>query len=239
MVQNMNNLNIITKRSALIAGALSAVLATTSSAATISWSLSEIVNIGTAQSETGTGFLASDGTLLFAENFGGSALTFDGIAFDAGVFSLGGTAAAFHAAAPLTDPGTFGGSDPAGVLSTIGSGAGHIGESQGATLVLGETYRVQLIVMDGRGNQSGRSYQIDGIDTDHALGTSGSTWGNALLATGTFVADGPSQDFRTKLGPRDDTQFNAIAVHQIAAVPEPSSALFALAGFGLAFRRRR
>ena len=208
-------------------------------AATISWTLSEIVNIGGAQSETGTGFLATDGTLLFAENFGGSAVTHDGIDFDAGVFTLGGTADAFHSSAPLADTGTFGGNDPAGVLATIGSGVGNIGETQSATLTVGEIYRIQLIVMDGRGNQAGRSYQIYGIDTDHALGVSGSTWGNALLATGTFVADGPSQDFRSKLGPRDDTQFNAIAVHQIAAVPEPSAALLALAGLGLALRRRR
>lgn len=133
-------------------------------AASISWSFSEIVNIGGAQSETGTGFLASDGDLVFAENSGGVALTHDGIDFAAGTFSLGSEASAFHADAPLTDTATFGGPNGPPVVVTIGAGAGELG---GVALVPGQEYRLQLIIMDGRGNQAGRSIEIDGNSTDH------------------------------------------------------------------------
>lgn len=154
----------------------------------------------------------------------------DGIPFADGAFTLGGTADAFHAEAPLTDTATFGDNGGSGppVVVTIGAGAGELG---GVALTPGQEYRLQLIIMDGRGNQAGRSIEIDGNSTDHALGVSGSTWGNALLATGSFVADGPTQTYESRLTGRPDTQLNAVALH---AVPEPSSLILAgLAGLGL------
>jgi hypothetical protein len=218
------------------------VISTSAQADTISWTFSEIVNIGGAQAETGTGFLDNSGTLEVAENSGGIALTFDGIAFAAGSFSYGASAAAFHADAPLTDTATFGtiNNDPIFGLTEIGSAAGGFG----VNIVDGQDYRVQLIIMDGRGNQVNRSIEIDGLATDHSLGVPRS-WGNALLATGTFTGDATgSQTFTNVLfnngSPRNDSQINAFAVHSITAVPEPSSlALLGLMATGMIASRRR
>lgn len=218
-----------------IAAALLAFSPGVVSAATINWTFSEIVNIGGAQSETGTGFLVPAGDLAFAENSGGGALTHDSIDFAAGSFSLGGEASPFHASAPLTGTATFGTNGNSGppVVVTIGSGAGELG---GVDLTPGQDYRLQLIIMDGRGNQAGRSIEIDGFATDHALGVSGQTWGNALLATGIFTADGPTQSYESRLTGRPDTQINAVSLH---AIPEPASlALLALSGLVLVRRRR-
>lgn len=229
-----------------------AVLAGTvgsSSAATIAWNFTEIVNTGVAQADMGTGFLASDGTLLIAENSGGVATTFDGISFAAGAFSLGGTSGnAFHAADPILDSGTYGtngnGTAAAGTDLAIGDDGNASSTTDiPATLAVGETYRIQLVLADGRGNQSGRSVEIDGNATDHALGTAGSSWGNSLLATGTFVADDTFQTLNINLfsngNARGDSQINAFALHNIDAIPEPSSIFLSLVGLAFGFRRRR
>ncbi|MFW2386332.1 MAG: hypothetical protein ACN4GG_10950, partial [Akkermansiaceae bacterium] len=219
-------------------------------AATIAWNFTEIVNTGGAQDNMGTGFLASDGTLVVAENSGGAAITFDGIAFAAGSFSLGGTSPnAFHSSDPILDSATYGTN---GTTSPSADGTDiSLGDDSGAgagtltdipvTLTVGQTYRLQLVLADGRGNQAGRSVEIDGNATDHALGVSGSTWGNSLLATGTFVADDTFQLLNINLinngSPRGDGQINAFALHNTTpAVPEPSSALLALVGLAFGLR---
>jgi len=184
--------------------------------AQINWTLSEIVNTGSAQRNTGTGFLDASGTLVWAENFGGDALTHDDIDFAAGVFELpGGVQNVFHASAPLTDTATFGGVTPQ--VTTIGSGEGELG---GVDLVPGTSYRIQLIVMDGRNGQFGRRFFIDGIEGDHAMGIDSVTWGNALLCTGTFIATGTTQSFTSQVaGSGTGTQFNAGALQIIEDLP--------------------
>ncbi|MDA7535429.1 PEP-CTERM sorting domain-containing protein [bacterium] len=207
-------------------------------AATISWNFSEIVNTGGAQNTTGTGFLATSGTFLYAENTGGAAASLDGISFGAGTILFGGgqVYTGFHAAIatnPITGSGAYGNAGVENV--TLGTGG------VSAALISGQEYRVQAIVMDGRGDQADRTFEVDGLATDHALGISGSTWGNALLATGTFVADSATQTFsldaKTNTGASTDAQLNGLVLH---SVPEPSSSvLLGLAGLALAARRRR
>ncbi|WP_379712260.1 PEP-CTERM sorting domain-containing protein [Haloferula chungangensis] len=231
-------------------------LISSAQAAAISWTLSDITNTttSTANDTLGTGFLNNSGILIHAENFGGGALTHDGINFSAGDFSFaysadgvaGTNATVFHNStlSPLSASGTFGGNSVVTRTLTLGGtttirGTGPAGTDvptlgTGA-LEIGQMYRIQLIVMDGRNGQSGRSYIVDGIDTDHARGSVGD-WGPTLLATGTFVADATTQTFETQLGARTDTQINALTLHQI---PEPSVAL--LGGLGVIglLRRRR
>ncbi|MBK1833224.1 PEP-CTERM sorting domain-containing protein [Roseibacillus ishigakijimensis] len=216
---------------------LVAAMATTASAA-ISWNFGYISNTsnGTTNDTLGTGFLDSS-NVLYAENFGGDALTFDGINFAAGTFSYGGVFTGFHDLedSPLSATGTFGGNSDTSRTITIGAG-----QDLNVTLVDGQQYKVQLIVMDGRSGQSGREIYIDNNLTDHAVGSSGN-WGETLLAVGTFTANGGSESFTTHLrnngSDRPDGQVNAIVISQI---PEPSSALLlALGGLALTTRRNR
>lgn len=232
----------------LAAAALLAIPAT-GSAAVVAWSFTNIINTGGAKGTMGTGFLAADGTLLFAENSGGVATTIDTIPFAAGSYSVGSTnGTAFHASDPILDSGTWGangnGTNATGVDVSIGNDSDVGGTTTNdipVTLTVGQTYRIQIVAADGRGNQAGRSHSFGGLATDHALGISGSSWGDSLLATGTFVADDTFQVFNSQMfgggNPRNDTQFNAIAIH---AIPEPSSAmLFGLGGLALILRRRK
>lgn len=52
----------------LVTAGIAVTCSSATQAASIAWTFSEIVNIGGAQSETGTGFLANTGDLVFAEN---------------------------------------------------------------------------------------------------------------------------------------------------------------------------
>ncbi len=124
-------------------------------------------------------------------------------------------------------------------------------QSMPATLTLsnltpGHTYRVQALLMDGRGTggSPGRYAEFDGVNVGvYGNGVSGSTWGDGLLVTGTFTADATTQDFQIQGFESNDTPrggaLNAILVHT-TAVPEPSGpALLALGLAGLLGRRRR
>lgn len=220
--------------------------ASAASAATIAWNFSEIVNTPNPglQDTTGTGFLTTAGTFIYAENTGGGATSLDGIAFGAGTITFAGTgsgtAAVFHnnsTTAPITNTAAFGGVGSGAQSVTLGNGG------VGGALQIGATYSVQLIVMDGRGAFAGRTFEVDGNATDHTLGTSGVTWGNALLATGTFVADADSQAFTLEVldgGTSQGAHLNALVLHQTAAAPEPSStALLGLGGLALILRRKK
>lgn len=234
-------------KSILASTAIVAVLPMASSAATIIWQFETIVNTGASKANMGTGYLATDGTLLLAENSGGAATTFDTISFAAGSYSLGGTSGnAFHASDPILDSGTYGtngnGTNATGVDVSIGDDANaSTANDIGVTLISGQKYRIQIIAADGRGNATTRSIEFGGNAADHATGVSGSHWGDSLLATGTFTADATYQVFNSQLfqdgSARNDTQFNAIIIHQ---VPEPSSvALLGLGGLALILRRRK
>ena len=60
-------------------------------ATVITWSSAAFKNEGELQGKTGTGRFKRSGTLIYAENCGGTALRFDGIDFAAGVIDFGKT----------------------------------------------------------------------------------------------------------------------------------------------------
>ncbi|MFP6874729.1 MAG: hypothetical protein VCA55_14605 [Verrucomicrobiales bacterium] len=95
-------------------------------------------------------------------------------------------------------------------------------------LEVGSTYRIQNLIYDGRGSHSSRTLEIDGIPmVSHANGTTGLTWGDGSLSTGTFVADAASQCFTIEVfnasGSSAGGQLNAIILHKTADALEPSA----------------
>lgn len=113
-------------------------------------------------------------------------------------------------------------------------------------LSIGNTYRVQALVFDGRGDAGivGRTVEFDGVNQgQYASGDPGVDYGTGLLMTGTFVADGATQDFTIEAfdgGNSKGGQLNALTVYETAVVPEPSAtALLGLGGLALVMRRRK
>ncbi|NWK56284.1 PEP-CTERM sorting domain-containing protein [Verrucomicrobiaceae bacterium N1E253] len=207
--------------------------------ATVAWSSGAFTTSGGIGATLDAGQFATDGTEILAENIGGGALTFDGINFAAGtVVFAGGTAAVFHENIPtantlLAREGTYGVDGAADTVSLSG-------------LTIGNTYRIQALVYDGRGDAgiTGRTIEFDGLNQNqYANGVSGSTWGDGLLVTGTFVADATTQDFTVEAftgATSKGGQLNALLVHETAVVPEPTTtALLGLGGLALILRRRK
>jgi hypothetical protein len=175
-----------------------------------------------------TGLIATTGTQILAENVGGPALTFDGISFTAGsiVFS-GGTFGGFYSgASPLAATGTYGNNSPNTVTLT--------------GLTSGEVYRIQALVFDGRGAQTGRTVEFDGTNMgQYANGVINVSWGPGLLVTGNFTADATTQNFTIEAFSGASSvggQLNALLLHQ---VPEPSGLLLGGLGMLLGVMRRR
>ena len=124
-----------------------------------------------------------------------------------------------------------------------GSGAATItiGTTTGA-LMIGQTYRIELVFADGRSSEAGRTVSLNGINQGvYANGVSGVTWGAGLIVTGTFVADTTTQAFSLANfngnGSSAGSQLNVLTLY---SVPEPSAAIL-VSGLGLAslLRRRR
>lgn len=114
-----------------------------------------------------------------------------------------------------------------------------------SNLTIGDQYEIQIWVYDGRNGRSGYNMEVDG----NVLMSNDDTGGNAAdgighFMIGTFVADAATQSFdlegfTTTGESQGRAQVNAIQLRTIP-IPEPSSGLLvALAGFGLALRRRR
>lgn len=138
----------------LVAAAILAAIST-SQAATITWSAKPYTTNGDFNGDLDTGIFDQSGTFIYAENVGGDAEIFDGISFsgDSSLFD-GGTFDGFHEgeSTKLFSTGRYGG--PATV--TIGTTTG--------ALVIGQTYRIELVFADGRSDQAGRTISVDGID---------------------------------------------------------------------------
>ena len=190
---------------------------------------------GAVKSVMGTGQIDTSGTQLLADNTGGGATTYDGISYTAGAITFDAVYNAYHAAAnAVSSTGVYG---TGGGANAFTLGAGGVGPD----LVIGNSYRVQLLIVDGRGPQAGRTFEADGINQGvFANGVTNVTWGDSLLVTGTFVADATSQSFSVEAkevsGGSAGGQLNAVLLHE---VPEPGSlALLGLGGLLIARRRR-
>ena len=191
-------------------------------AATISWSRDFVSS--SVFTQTSPGIFDKTGTLVFAENSGGAALTFDGIDFAAPTISFGNTRNNFRGVgSSLAQTGTRGdsGSD---TVSLTG-------------LTIGSMYRVQALLFTAHVNDFGASASFDGVNQ-------GGFDNPGIIVTGTFVADAAAQDFTIEafiFGSSQGGQLNAITLYQTsAAVPEPSSAaLLGLGGLALILRRRK
>ncbi len=215
--------------------AIVAVLCITglASASTITWSSSVAPTEGGYGQNLSAGLFDASGTLVSAENVGGSAYTFDGISFVAGTTVFDGTASVFHDApasweTELSATGTWGSS--AGTVSLTG-------------LTATQEYRIQALVYDGRGDAdvSGRTVEFDGVDQgQYANGISMVTWGDGLLVTGTFTADATTQDFTVEAFLGTDSKGGQLNTLTLYAIPEPATfGMVAAFGGGILFIRRK
>ena len=216
------------------AAAAAALIATTgaASAATISWT-SALVPFSSPAPYNGVmdpGAFNTTGTLVLAENSGGSPTSFDGIAFAAGTISFGNTYNGFgDGTSPLSPTATY-----SSLPTTVTLNG----------LTAGNTYRVQVLMYDGRGSLPGRKASFDsGPSEQYAYGISGVDWGDGRMWTGAFTADAAAQNFTIETfspgGVSVGSQMNAITLYQTAAVPEPATGVFAVAACGLLTLRRR
>jgi len=173
----------------------------------------------------------TSGTLVYAENVGGPAVTFDGILFGSGEaanpdrIDFGRFSTSYSSASAVTI-------QRYGTWQTSG-----IGLVQFDNLTIGQDYLIQALVYDGRPGSFGRAVEFDGVELGQfGNGVVNVRWGPGILASGSFTADAVTQSFdveiftdtsyTTSLGP----QLNAVSLH---AVPEPAS-LAIWAGGGLA-----
>jgi PEP-CTERM motif len=226
-------------RTTALAALAAFALAGSAHAATISWSSSAFLTDGTTPWAFVEGQFATTGTQIFAENSGGGAVSSGGINFTApsvGVFDADFNG--YHSGLPVTlaSTGTYKNANALGTVNLTG-------------LTSGYTYRIQALLIDGRPDDgiqtiTGRTAWFDGTNQGvFANGVTGVTWGDGLLATGTFVADATTQSFTIQTRNPADTantggQLNALTLYQ-TAVPEPSAALLGGLGLLALLRRRR
>lgn len=212
------------------------------SAATIAWTDSVYTNTGATKNVLGVDQFDQSGELEYAINMGGAAFTFSNtvdpdIAFTASnanfdASALTGSAAVFYS-------GNVGNNQLANTARYAGGGEKTITMNN---LTIGQTYRIQILLMDGRAAANGAYATFDSHTTGaFGNGVSGVTWGDSLLVTGTFTADSTSQSFqhRSFYSPSNPSggQMNAVLLY---AIPEPSSmALLGLAGVAMLIRRKR
>ncbi|MBT3194432.1 MAG: LamG domain-containing protein [Verrucomicrobia bacterium] len=190
-------------------------LAQMTNGATITWTSTPYTHPGTLKDVMGTGQFDQSGQLVYAENVGGSAVTFDGIDFLAhSGDACPNPASVFHVDSgtnPLSHPGAW---SAAATTITLGSGAGQIGSD----LIVGMSYRIQLYLMDGRNAAYaiGRYAKLDGQNMGVYASASSdpASYGDGLLVTGTFVADAATQAFTNEVF----TSANASAGAQVNAL---------------------
>lgn len=203
-------------------------------AAPISWSAKEASTHGSYLEILDTGLFDTSGTQVLAENLGGDALTFDGIDFTTSSrqFATGGPDSGLaDTSQNLIWSGIYGINDTVGTVNLTG-------------LTIGQEYRLQALVYDGRHTTTGRAVKFDDQELGvYAKGVFDVSWGPGLLATGTFTADTTEQSF-TQTVFADPTYsenkgqtLNALTLY---AIPEPATlGIVAMFGGVLLFMRRK
>lgn len=201
--------------STLFAVAASAVFTWHASAAPITWSTSLATTSGGYGQTLNTG-LFNSASVVYAENTGGTAQSFDGISFGAGTitFSGGGPYSGFHEGGKPSQSGYYG----------TGVGTVTLGTGSMPALNIGQSYQVQLLIFDGRGSSTGRTISVDGVSQGaYGYGVQNVTYGNGRLVTGTFTADAATQAFTlqgfdsggSSVGP----QLNALVLNTVTPPP--------------------
>jgi len=191
--------------------AASVVVTSLATAAEITWTSAPYLTSGGYGQNLNTGQFATSGTLIRAENVGGGATSFDGIDFTAGAITFsGGSFGGFHdggANTSLARTGAYGNGGAPGAVTLTG-------------LTSGNAYRIQALVYDGRGGETGRTVSFEGVNQgQYANGITNVTWGNGLLVTGTFLADAATQNFTIEAfsgASSVGAQLNALLVHEFA-----------------------
>lgn len=230
---------------ATIAAALMAVLlplaVQPAQAATIVWSA--------PQNIVGDSDVFTNDSLFASANFtSGSAVTVNGVTFNAFPISAGGTSATVG---NITVTGTGTGFTTSAIASTSApwtglsaayrallspaltqSGLGNQLNFTLSGLSVGSTYTIQYWVNDSRNNGIGRTtnvgtqnLQANVPDVDGGLGQ---------YVRGTFVADTTSQSFTASVGPNAPGGFGGNFTYanalQVRVVPEPSTIFLAAVG---------
>lgn len=186
--------------------------------APVTWSSAPAPVQGTYGETLSPGLFKTSGALIRAENCGGGARTFDGIAFSDGSTSFGNTFGGYHAGTQLSNSGTYGADGTQGTVVLAG-------------LTSGTVYRVQALVYDGRGDSwaVGRTVEFDGMDQGQfARGVKNITWGPGLLVTGIFTANASTQPFTIEVfkdGVSKGGQLNALTLYDLGAAAPKSVAV--------------
>lgn len=220
---------------AIIAASLLASISVRGS--TVNWTSSPYPVSGPMGNELTTGIFNTFGTLFLAENLGGSDTTFDGINFTAGSFTFsGGTSLDYHRAdksSELSHSGTYGIAGRPSTVSLTG-------------LTVGDTYRVQALVYDGRNTPgiSERRVSFDAADQGrYANGVHDVRWGDGLLVTGVFIADSVIQNFTIETFDGSISRgghLNALLVHNTSRVNKRNSqSLLSIGGITLSLQQTK
>jgi hypothetical protein len=207
-------------------------LSMTSHGATIFWTSAPATVSGSYGQTLNTGLFDST-NVVYAENTGGAAQTFDGISFAAGTVGFAGTWNGFHEGGRPSQTGAYGSSGP----DTVTLGTGSM-----PTLIIGQSYKVQVLVYDGRSDLGipGRTVWMDGINQGvYANGIYNVNWGSGLLVTGTFTASATTQAFTVETFQAGDSKGGLVNALVLNTVPEPHAALLGGLGLLALLRRRR
>ena len=226
-----NVLRLATVASLVSASVLGGIAMRSADAAPITW--------GAATTISGTTDVNTVGTLYAASSFGSAPVTVNGVTFAAWSPVPSGTAGVSSGDFTLFQTNTgfaiyplFGsGASPfsglaADYQSLLGEGIYGLGGGGSSTvtvsgLTIGQEYSIQFWANDSRAAISA-TQTVDGNTLD--VNTTNADGGVGQWISGTFTADGTSQNFNVSSG--SNNYYSAI---QVRAVPEPSS----LAGLGV------
>ena len=205
---------------ALVASASAAPITWTSAPATVSGSYGQTLNTS----------LFDSTDVVYAENTGGSAQTFDGISFGAGsiAFSIGESFNGYHEGGWPSQSGAWGWPNERTI--TLGTGSLPV-------LTIGQRYKVQVLVYDGRASNFNGTVSFDGINQGvFGHGVDGVTWGNGRLVTGTFTADATTQAFTVHCynaaGADNGALVNALVLNTLPALTATAPPAFTPPGAG-------